>query len=605
MITIGLNISHEPSAALNIDGRIIAAVEEEKLLQIKSYHGFPRKSLEFVISKLSAAHFDEELVIAIGCQSVKEFQGSHFELSKFLGNRYNHKYLTKDIVSLFFKKKSEEYLKKHLELELKNELYKFGFKPSRVTFSYVRHHRAHALSASVYLNEENIIVVTADGKGDSQSATISIVKSGEYTSIAELTHLQSLGQIYSAATESLGFKSKRHEGKVTGLAASGNSLLFYDFLSEICGTPVEITEDISKIYREAWINSVSPYTYLKFFKMKSFDNLKDFLKFCLQTKEVQIFALGRHFYKSKIADFIDASKISREDVAFGVQKYVEEAILTFVSRNIPRDSKYVVALAGGLFANVRINQEILELENVADVFVQPAMHDAGTSLGSTFFGGRIVHNNPIKLSETAYLGPEFTLHEYAAACTSLGFSLSDTKVDPVWVANEISNGKIVGIFSGCLEWGPRALGNRSILANAGDPKITGELNRRLNRSDFMPFAPMVLDSDAERVLKRYSDEMLAGDFMTCTFEIEPKVRSEISAIVHVDNTARPQVVRSRDNLFIHQILRALHDSSGLGVCINTSFNLHEFPIVNAPTDAIKVLKAGAIDYLIFGQCLVK
>lgn len=605
MITIGLNISHEPSAVLNINGKIIAAVEEEKLLQIKSYNGFPRKSIEFLISRLAAEDLDEEVVIAIGCQSVKEFQGSHFELSKYLRSRYTYIHLVKDLISLFSTKKSEGFLRKHLESELRSHLKEFGFNPSKVSFKYVRHHQAHALSASANLNEETLIVVTADGKGDSQSATISLVKSGEYTCIAELTHLQSLGQIYSAATESLGFKSKRHEGKVTGLSASGSSCLFYNFLSEICGTPVEITKSVSKIYSDKWIKSMNAYTYLKFLKIKNLNNLKEFVKFCLHTKEVQIFALGRHFYKSQMVDFIDHSKISREDVAFGVQKYVEEAITAFISNNIPKDNKYVIALAGGLFANVRINQKIFELENVADVFVQPAMHDAGTSLGSTFFERKIVLDNSMTLSRIAYLGPEFAFREYSDACRDVGFSLSDTKVDPTWVANEISNGNIVGIFSGRLEWGPRALGNRSILADARDSRITGELNRRLNRSDFMPFAPMILDSDAERVLERYGEQVLAGDLMTCTFEIKSQVRSFVPAIVHVDNTARPQIVRSRDNLFVHQILRALHDSIGIGICINTSFNLHEFPIVNSPVDAIKVLQVGAIDHLILGEYLVK
>lgn len=604
MLTIGLNISHEPSATLNIEGKIVAAVEEEKLRQIKSYHGFPRESLSFVVSCIPASQKDDELLIAIGCQSVKEFQGSHFELCKFLGSRYTFQYLAKDLLSIFNKKKSEFNLRKHLEFELVAELTQLGFIPSSVQFRYVQHHMAHALSASVYFKLDGLIVVTADGKGDSQSATISLVNSGEYTLISELTYKQSLGQIYSAATESLGFKSKRHEGKITGLSASGRTNVFYDFLIELCGSPKEITRNSSKIYRGLWVNFPTPLSYLMLIGVRSIDNLKDFVKFCFHSKEVQIFALGRFLYKKEIEKFIKKSRVSREDVAFGVQKYVEEAILNFIAENLPKDKNCTVALAGGLFANVRINQEILELNQVVDIFVQPAMHDGGTSLGATFFGTKVNPSSPINVSEIAYLGPEFGDAEYLDACSQFGLSLSDSKVNPTWVANEIQNGKILGVFAGRLEWGPRALGNRSILANARNPKITAEINRRLNRSDFMPFAPMVLDSDAEIIFEDYRLGMMAGDFMTCTFGINSKVRSEIPAIVHFDNTARPQIVRSKDNYFIHQVLRELHELSGLGICINTSFNLHEFPIVNSPIDAIKVLKEGAIDYLILGGNLV-
>jgi len=343
---------------------------------------------------------------------------------------------------------------------------------------------------------------------------------------------------------------------------------------------------------------------LRLVKVDTFSKFKDFIKFCLFPRDIQVFALGRILLRSKMQRFISENTLSREDVARGVQLYVEGLVLRFIQNNLSSFAINKLALAGGFFANVRINQEILKLNGLLDIFVQPAMHDAGTALGASFAIAPRKLKIPAPLSETAYLGPSYSISDYKLICSELNVSLSIERIEPRWVARKIQDGSIVGIFSGRLEWGPRALGNRSIIASCSDKKIPNELNRRLNRNDFMPFAPIVMDLDAPEALLGYKSGLMAGELMTCTFQVNPRIRESLSAVVHLDDTVRPQVVSKASNEYLWLILDSIREITGLGAAINTSFNLHEFPIVNSPMDAIEVLKVGAIDYLLFDGFLV-
>jgi carbamoyltransferase len=261
-----------------------------------------------------------------------------------------------------------------------------------------------------------------------------------------------------------------------------------------------------------------------------------------------------------------------------------------------------VALAGGLYANVKINQKIFELANVKDVFVQPAMHDAGTALGSAVFHNGFKSSLIADLDKLVHLGPDYFLDDLdykkdLSLVVRSNFSIKD-------IARLIESDNIIGIFNGRLEFGPRALGNRSILATAKNKSITGTLNRRLNRNDFMPFAPLIIEDDAEEILINYSLNKVAANFMTCTFQVKVEYQKQLEAIVHVDGSVRPQIVRKNAQPMIYELLQEIKLITGLGVCINTSFNLHEYPIANSPKDALNILKVGAIDYLILGDSLL-
>jgi carbamoyltransferase len=300
-------------------------------------------------------------------------------------------------------------------------------------------------------------------------------------------------------------------------------------------------------------------------------------------------------------EFISKNNTSDSDVASGIQKYCEEAIIHLI-KEYTGANICNVALAGGLFANVKINQKIFELVNVNDVFVQPAMHDAGTALGSAFFHSRFETSSSADLAKLVHLGPDYLLDSQffkkdLSHLVKTNFSVKE-------VARLIESGNIIGYFCGRLEWGPRALGNRSILATAGSKNINRVLNNRLNRNDFMPFAPLIIEDDAEKILINYSLDKVAANFMTCTFQVRAEYQKSLEAVVHIDGSVRPQIVKKYEQPIIYELLQEIKSITGLGVCINTSFNLHEFPIANSPKDAINILKAGGIDYLVLGDLLL-
>lgn len=269
---------------------------------------------------------------------------------------------------------------------------------------------------------------------------------------------------------------------------------------------------------------------------------------------------------------------------------------------------------GGVFANVKLNQEIFELFDFEDIHIQPAMDDAGTALGSAVLYHQLIEpDTPItnkEFNEIVYLG---TNHDFDPLLSLLvkkaGLQKVTSKKIEGKIAQLIYEGAIIGVFQGNLEWGPRALGNRSILAGAHIQNMSQILNDRLSRSDFMPFAPMVLAEDLSKFIsfRGKSQSLLknisALKFMTITGNVNTEYRDLFNEVVHIDATARPQSVSSRSNLFIYKILVEIQNLIGLGVIINTSFNLHETPIIESPQAAIDLLKERKIDYLYIDHAL--
>jgi carbamoyltransferase len=607
-VILGLNISHEPSAVLNIDGNIIAACEEEKLISKKGHHGFPFKALNYVFSEIPERQNLTNFEVAFGCENIREFLPSPRAIMQFFGGGVLRPRDILTHLSFFLSpaNRKEIQLKKVLEDTTSIYLNNLNIRlNSPIKFNYVEHHLAHALSASLFRKDQDYCVLTADGKGDGKSATFTHVQNGNLQLIASLSQFQSLGQIYSACTVALGFRKNRHEGKITGLSALGESDIFYFFLLKICGPVQDFLKGSSAIYKEnLWAKfPIGAYLIGNFRFTKT--GVKNFLKFSSLPKNEKIFFLGSQHYVKAFKQFISMSKIPREDVARGVQKYISEILVNFLSSNLVNVNVNKLGLAGGLFANVRLNQEILNLDGISDIFVQPAMHDAGTALGATLKYAPLSDIFDLtNLSGTVYLGTKYELEDYSDSLKMHNLKLSEQQVDSGWVAKQITEGKIIGIFAGKIEWGPRALGNRSILASSVDRDIPNKLNQKLNRSDFMPFAPLILDVDAPKLLIGYEHGMNAAKLMTCTFTINETEHKTFQAIVHKDSTVRPQVVSMKDNPFIYSILVELQKISGRGVCINTSFNLHEFPIINDPKNAISVLNENKIDFLIFNNHLV-
>lgn len=415
----------------------------------------------------------------------------------------------------------------------------------------IEHHRTHAACAYYLSGFDEALIVTSDGMGDGVSVSVSAGRGGRIERLGYTSSRDSVGVFFEHLTQAMGFVPNRHEGKVTGLAGLGRP--------EAVGVPSPFTVEAGRIRYH-----------------------------------------GPHGLAAArwIRDEIVA-KHAREDVAAWGQQCLE-ACLVGTARHWARETGLnKLALAGGTFANVRLNQRLYEIEGIEDIFIAPNMGDGGNSVGALCEAG---HLRPAGLAHV-FLGTSYSDEELAAALRGRAHSRPDDLAGTA--ASAIAAGKLVGRFCGRMEWGPRALGNRSILALPSDRAVVERLNAKLNRSDFMPFAPAMLDEEAERFLVSPGRARHAAEFMTVCFPCTEEMHALFPAVVHVDGTARAQLVRGDNNPGFHAILRALRERTGAGVVLNTSFNMHEEPIVESPVDALSAFDRAGLDALVLGPFWVE
>ncbi|MCI0562920.1 MAG: hypothetical protein MN733_30940, partial [Nitrososphaera sp.] len=263
-----------------------------------------------------------------------------------------------------------------------------------------------------------------------------------------------------------------------------------------------------------------------------------------------------------------------------------------------------VVLAGGVAANVKMNQRIANLEGVRRIFIHPNMGDGGTSIGA-ILAFLLAHSEmKSKEWETCYLGPDYTDEQMEAAIRQAGLEPSRSESVAKDVAKALANGKVVARFTDAMEYGPRALGNRSILYSANNPEVNKWLNQRLGRAEFMPFAPVTLFEHCQERYLNINKFLVSARFMTITCECTDLMKNESPTAVHVDGTARPQIIRLEDNPGFYAVLEEYYKLTGIPTLINTSFNMHEEPIVCTPEDAVRAFLEANLDYLSMGPFLV-
>jgi carbamoyltransferase len=363
----------------------------------------------------------------------------------------------------------------------------------------------------------------------------------------------SLGTFYESVTSGLGFKPSRHEGKIVGLAAYGDPAVLRDVL------------------------------------LSRFDQAPG----SFRIREVNNLFMARML----------ASQFPKIDVAAAYQHVLEVVATAYVGHYLRQTGLRNIVLSGGVVANVKLNQRIRELAGVERIFIHPNMGDGGCGTGAALleFQGSPRLGEPIA---DVFLGPSYTDDQVQAALqlAQLPFT-KHTPIEPK-IAALIAAGKVVARFNGRMEYGPRALGNRSILYHAKEPEVNQWLNQRLGRTEFMPFAPATLAEHRAACYRNTEGCAHAAEFMTLTFDCTEEMKRNAPAAVHVDGTARPQLVTATSNPSFYRILTAYHALTGLPSVINTSFNMHEEPIVCSPDDAIRAFLQGNLDYLAIGDCLV-
>ncbi|NIR51225.1 hypothetical protein GWN42_10715 [candidate division KSB1 bacterium] len=294
----------------------------------------------------------------------------------------------------------------------------------------------------------------------------------------------------------------------------------------------------------------------------------------------------------------------REDVAAVFQRRLEEV---FVQLTKNAHEKYKIenlVLAGGTFSNVKLNQRLSEIPGIKRVYIFPNMTDGGISVGAALHYDITTNGSFGSSVRDVYFGPEFSNEEIEAALKKAGLKYEYVENIEATIADLLVENKVVARFHGKMEYGPRALGNRSILYAATDLTVNDWLNKRLGRTEFMPFAPVTLAEYADKCYENLNGNEFPAKFMTITFDCTDYMKEVSPATVHVDGTARPQLIDEETNPSYYKILKEYHKRTGIPSIVNTSFNMHEEPIVCTPDDAVRSFQQGHLEYLAIGKFLV-
>lgn len=563
--------NHDNSIAIAKNGRIVFAVAEERYSRIKHDGAIPQKAIadglkflgisEKLISKIAVGYPPRNLVSLV-------YNKYFYEVVILIVNLliFRHIFLLIDVVKMAVAMlKSFGGNKLMLSARLCH-------KP----VVYVDHHLAHAASAHYTSGHAQSLTIVLDAYGTQtnsnyRAGAIYLGENDQLTEVMSIPFYASLGLFYQGVTLSLGFTPGDGEGKTMGLAAYGNPNLCYADLRSFCPHFKNGVWHKSRGWLGSFFSS-TPQFYGLFYSSQFGRQLKELKK---QAKS--------------------------EDIAAAAQKILEEemeALVSFLVRKYPTVHNY--ALAGGLFLNVKANKKIYELKGVEDVYVHPCAGDGGTA-----FGAALVESTEVKFAKqtkliTGGLGGEFTDKDILKEINKYKSKILFKKYRNIasYTAGRIINGKVVGWFQGRSEWGPRALGFRSVVADPRDIKVKERINHVLkNREWFMPFAPSVLEEKASEFFKNCK----SSPFMTIVFDIVKGKEKLIPAAIHIDNTARPNTVSKINNKLYYDLIKAFYKKTGLPVVLNTSFNRHGLPIVNSPKDALDHLLMGAVDELIIGS----
>ncbi len=542
---IGWQNDLNASAALLVDGRVVGAVEEERFTRLKQQEGFPARSVEWLLARAGLAVGDvDEWVYGF-------FQGTNAnELLPGLCRRVAMADGNAEAVRVMADRVESEHRKDTAIRERgMREALEFGVPADRI--GCTEHHPTHAWSAFACSPFDRALVVTADGRGDRKSITVSTADADGLVEREWYSSIDSLGHLYSQVTHVLGYRPNRHEGKITGLAAHGTGTEAKEFLRTLVDWRDDrIVADAGEAFRPSDVDI--PQATLA--RMRSF---------------------------------------APEELAAGVQSLVEELLCRLVAERVERFGVRDVALAGGVFANVKVNQRIRELPGVRRVYVQPNMGDGGLPIGSVAaVWHRISGQAKVEVADM-FLGPQPL--GTAAGPRPPHVEFGSAGEAAAWIAGAVTDGRIVGLVRGGCEFGPRALCHRSIIAEAQDKAINDQLNKRLNRTEFMPFAPVLRAEDAAEAFVGWDAGDRCSPFMTMAYACTPRFTAAHPAVVHVDGTARPQTVTAESDPFMHDVLTRAKRISGRSALINTSFNRHEEPIVLTLDDALRALDDGSVD----------
>lgn len=561
MKILGINHSNDSAAALVLDGQVVAACAEERFSRIKHDTSFPHKSINWILKTHGLALEDIDQ-IAFFWNPLRHMDAPHRRLInsprhhlEYLYSLPNHLLYSSDTQSL-----------PHIELKL-------PWQRGPRSIYFVTHHLCHAAHAYFDSPYNESAILTVDGYGERASTTIAKAEGSSIDVIKEINFPRSIGSVYAAITQYLGFSPNGGEGKVMGLSSYGKPK-YIDLFRELLRT-TDDGFDIALPYFDYYMDRAHRYS------QKLIDALGP-----ARTPESKL--LTEHF-----------------DIAASLQAATEEALIHLSKQARRFTQSKNLCMAGGVTLNCVANGKIASEAGFDDIFFQPACSDAGTSAGAALYVAHLINGEKrgdLNRVKTDYLGPEFSANHIKEALEFANLSYQSPSDLASDAAASLAAGKIIGRFSGRAEFGPRALGNRSILSAPGPEKMKDTLNARVKlRESFRPFAPSV----CEESCGTYFDRDTPSPFMLRAYNTKAEYKEALGAITHVDGTARVQTVNPAQNKSYHALIKAHGDQRGIECILNTSFNIRGEPIVNTPQDALRCFYSTGMDVLYLGPYKVE
>lgn len=582
---------HDSAAALIEDGNIIAAAQEERFTRKKHDPGFPKYSIEYCLKEAGITLEQIDHIVFFE----KPFLKFERLIETYLASVPAGFQSFKTAIPVWMK---EKLFQKGNLIEMLEELDDAGKVEEKLLFA--EHHQSHAASAFFPSPFEEAVILTMDGVGEWATASVAIGRGNELTTVREIQFPHSLGLLYSAMTYYTGFKVNSGEYKVMGLAPYGEP----KYANLIKDNLIDIKEDGSFWLDQSYFN----------------------------------YATGLTMTSSKFHDLFGAPpRISEEDItqremdlAASVQAVTEEVMLKMAADLASKYGIKNMCLAGGVALNCVANGKIIRAGSFENVWVQPAAGDAGGALGAALAAYYIEKKQPRTVGSNmdamkgSYLGPEYEQSDIETRLTKAGakFEILTDETVMTETAKCLEQGHAVGWFQGRMEFGPRALGGRSILGDPRNPVMQKTLNLKIKyRESFRPFAPSILRDEVSNyfehsadspymlvvapVLEKHRKDTTKEDEGLFGIEKLNIPRSSIPAITHVDYSARIQTVHQETNPRYHALISAFNKQTGCPIVVNTSFNVRGEPIVNTPEDAFHCFMGTEMDTLVVGNCLMR
>jgi carbamoyltransferase len=563
MLILGIWDGHDAGTALIEGNEIKFAINEERLTRKKLHIGFPYESIRATLSYLNLKPSDIDIIAVSGSQLsrilARQFPFLDEESYKFRRRKMDKPILERErrffkyfITGIYIKQ-----LKQIVEYQIRKKLKPLGF-PRNVKIKVVDHHMAHAASAIFASGFNKSLCITLDGVGDGLSGAINVYDDGRIEKISEIKERDSIGLFFEQVTTILGFRELEDEGKVMAMAD-------YSY-------PIEDEKN----------------ELLKFFEV---DGLKIKSKY------------------GTIRRYIELEKIKwrtpMEMFAYMAQKTLETKVLQLFKNAIEFTGIKDVCWSGGVASNVKMNRIIRLYSGLKRWFVFPQMGDGGLAVGAALYVAHEELGIKPKRLENVYLGLDYSEEEIKNALIKNSDKVVFEKLSSPedYAADLINKGNYVFWFQGRMEYGPRALGNRSILAPADSEDVKELLNIQVKKREwFQPFCPSILEEDSLSLFEDYDN--MPDRFMTMTYMLKKNLKKKYSAVSNVDGSVRPQMVGKDENKRYRNLLERIKKEKGIGIVLNTSFNLHGEPIVCSPKDAIETQIRTRTKYMVIGDFLV-